>query len=153
MTHPLVGDAAPDFSLPDQDGVTVSLADLKGTDALIVFVPFAFSPVCTYELEQLRDADDLTSADARIVVVNCDSTYVNQEWAYQNKFAGTLLSDFWPHGEMSKRYGVFDETLGRSKRGSFHLNADGIIDWVLVNPTGDARDLELYRKVLGVTIG
>ncbi len=153
MTHPLVGGPAPDFSLPDQDGIAVSLADLKGADALIVFVPFAFSPVCTYELEQLRDAKDLASADARILVVNCDSQYVNQEWAYQNKFEGTLLSDFWPHGAMSKAFDVFDADLGRSKRGTFHLTADGIVDWVLVNPTGDARDLELYRKVLGVTIG
>ncbi len=150
MTHPLVGQPAPDFALPDQDGVPVSGADLRGADALIVFVPFAFSPVCTYELEQLRDASELTAEGARIVIVNCDSTYVNQEWAYQNKFEGTLLSDFWPHGAMCESFGVFDAELGRAKRGSFHIDANGIVDWVLVSPTGDARDLAEYRKVLGV---
>ncbi|NTV39503.1 MAG: redoxin domain-containing protein [Demequinaceae bacterium] len=150
MTHPLVGQPVPEFSLPDQDGVRVSSTDLSGSDTLIVFVPFAFSPVCTYELEQLRDASDLTSAGARVVIVNCDSTYVNQEWAYQNKFEGTLLSDFWPHGAMCERFGVFDAELGRAKRGSFHVDANGIVDWVLVSPTGDARDLAEYRKVLGV---
>lgn len=150
MTHPLVGQPAPDFSLPDQDGITVTLSELRGADVLVVFIPYAFSPVCTYELEQLRDADDLTSADARIVVISCDSTYVNQEWAYLNKFEGTLLSDFWPHGVVCQSYGVFDEELGRAKRGSFHIDANGIVDWVLVNPTGDARDLAQYRQVLGL---
>ena len=150
MTHPLVGQPAPDFRLSDQDSVPVSLASLAGSDALIVFVPFAFSPVCTYELEQLRDASDLTTTGARVVIVSCDSTYVNQEWAYQNKFEGTLLSDFWPHGAMCRSFGVFDEELGRAKRGTFHIDANGIVDWVLVNPMGDARDLAEYRKVLGV---
>lgn len=150
MTHPLVGQPAPDFALPDQDGVPFTSAGLLGSETLIVFVPFAFSPVCTYELEQLRDASELTASGARIVIVNCDSTYVNQEWAYQNKFEGTLLSDFWPHGAMSESFGVFDAELGRAKRGSFHIDANGIVDWVLVSPTGDARDLAEYRKVLGV---
>lgn len=150
MTHPLVGRTAPDFTLSDQDGIKVSLLALRGTEVLLVFVPWAFSPVCTYELEQLRDADDLIAADAKVFVVNCDSTFVNQEWAYQNKFPGTLLSDFWPHGAVSREYGVFNEELGRSKRGTFHVNADGVVDWALENPTGDARDLDEYRKVLGL---
>lgn len=150
MSHPLEGLQAPDFTLKDQDGLTVSLRQLRGSEALLVFVPWAFSPVCTYEIEQLRDAPDLTESGARVLVINCDSAYVNQEWAYQNKFVGTLLSDFWPHGEVSKAYGVFDEETGRSKRGTFHITADGTIDWVLVNPTGDARDLQEYRKVLGL---
>ncbi len=151
MTHPLVGQPAPDFSLSDQDGVPLSLADLRGSDALIVFVPFAFSPVCTYELEQLRDATDLTATGARIVIVNCDSPYVNQEWAYLNKFEGTMLSDFWPHGVVSESFEVFDAEQGRSKRATFHIDPEGTVGWVLVNPTGDARDLAEYRKVLGVS--
>ncbi|WP_291378323.1 redoxin domain-containing protein [Demequina sp.] len=150
MTHPLVGHAAPEFTLSDQDGINVSLSALRGSDVLLVFVPWAFSPVCTYELEQLRDAEDLVASDAHVLVVNCDSKFVNQEWAHQNKFPGTLLSDFWPHGAVSREYGVFDEELGRSKRGTFHVNADGLIDWALVSPSGDARDLEEYRKVLGL---
>jgi peroxiredoxin len=145
-----VGQPAPDFTLLDQDGVAVSLSDLRGAEALVVFIPYAFSPVCTYELEQLRDAEDLTSSDARILVISCDSTYVNQEWAYLNKFEGTLLSDFWPHGVVCQSYGVFDHELGRAKRGTFHIDANGIVDWVLVNPTGDARDLAQYRQVLGL---
>jgi len=150
VTHPLVGMTAPDFTLRDQDGLALTLSTLRGSEVLLVFVPWAFSPVCTYEIEQLRDADDLNAADARIVIVNCDSSFVNQEWAYQNKFDGTLLSDFWPHGEVSRAYGAFDEETGRSRRGTFHITAEGVVDWVLINPTGDARDLSEYRKVLGL---
>ena len=150
MTHPLVGEQAPEFSLTDQDRRSRSLAELRGSQALIVFVPWAFSPVCTYELEQLRDADDIVDSGATVWIVNCDSEYVNQEWAYVNKFTGTLLSDFWPHGAVSKAYGVFDEAKGRARRGSFHIDADGKVTWALVNPSGDARDLAEYRKVLGI---
>ena len=150
MTHRLVGLPAPDFTLPDQDGMAVSLGDLRGAEALLVFIPYAFSPVCTYEIEQLRDAKDLAAANARIVIIDCDSTFVNQEWAYQNKFEGTLLSDFWPHGVVSRKYRVFDEDLGRAKRCSFHIDANGVVDWTLESPKGDARDLTEYRKVLGL---
>lgn len=150
MTHPLVGHTAPEFTLTDQNGIDVQSSALRGKEILLVFVPWAFSPVCTYELEQLRDAEDLLASDAKVFVVNCDSKFVNQEWAYQNNFPGTLLSDFWPHGAVSREYGVFDEELGRSKRGTFHINGDGVVDWALVNPTGDARDLDAYRQVLGL---
>jgi peroxiredoxin len=150
VTHPLVGQAAPDFTLVDQDGISVTLSDLRGTETLVVFVPWAFSPVCTYEIEQLRDADDINESAARVLIINCDSTFVNQEWAYQNKFVGTLLSDFWPHGEVARAYDVFDEKTGRARRGTFHITANGIVDWVLETPTGDARDLSEYRKVLGL---
>ena len=150
MSHPLEGQLAPDFTLKDQDGVSFTLSELRGSEVLVVFVPWAFSPVCTYEIEQLRDAQDLESQGAKVVVINCDSMIVNQEWAYQNKFMGTLLSDFWPHGEVSKFYGVFNEEAGRARRGTFHVTAEGIVDWVLVNPMGDARDLDLYRQVLRV---
>jgi len=150
VTHRLVGLPAPDFTLLDQDGIAVSVESLRGAEALLVFIPYAFSPVCTYEIEQLRDAKDLSATNARIIVIDCDSTFVNQEWAYQNKFEGTLLSDFWPHGVVSRKYRVFDEELGRAKRCSFHIDADGIVDWALESPKGDARDLTEYRKVLGL---
>jgi peroxiredoxin len=127
------------------------LSDYRGGRVLVVFVPWAFSPVCTYEIEQLRDAPELAEAVSALVVINCDSMYVNQEWATQNSFEGTLLSDFWPHGETARAYGVFNEDRGQARRGSFLIDADGIVAWVLENPEGDARDLSLYRQALGLS--
>jgi len=151
VTHPLVGHAAPDFALRDQNGRIVSLAQWRGERVLVVFVPWAFSPVCTYEVEQLRDASDVQDAVAAVLVINCDSMYVNQEWANQNEFDGKLLSDFWPHGDVARAYGVFNQERGQARRGSFLVDADGVVAWALESPDGDARDLASYREALGVT--
>jgi len=148
VTHPLVGSRVPDFSLRDHNGREVSPATLAGASALLVFVPWAFSPVCTYELEQLRDASDVREQVGQLVVINCDSMYVNQEWADANAFDSPVLSDFWPHGEVSRAFGVFDEERGRARRGTFCLDADGVVRWVVENPDGSPRDLELYRAEL-----
>jgi alkyl hydroperoxide reductase subunit AhpC len=126
------------------------LGDFRGGRVLIVFVPWAFSPVCTYEIEQLRDAPELAEAVSALLVINCDSMFVNQEWAQQNSFEGVLLSDFWPHGEVARAYGVFNEERGQARRGSFLIDSHGIVEWVLENPEGDARDLALYRQALGL---
>ena len=150
MTHPLVGHPAPDFSLRDQNGRTVSLSQWRGERVLVVFVPWAFSPVCTYEVEQLRDASDVQEAVGAVLVINCDSRYVNQEWANLNNFDGILLSDFWPHGEVAQAYDVFNEERGQARRGSFLVDADGVVEWSLESPDGDARDLGAYRIALGV---
>ncbi len=150
MTHPLLGQLAPDFSVRDHQGRSITLSDLRGRPVLLVFVPWAFSPVCTYELEQLREADDVRAAVGELLVVNCDSMYVNQEWAEANSFDAPLLSDFWPHGEVSRAYGVFDEERGRAQRGTFLIDAHGVVQWVLENPDGSPRDLALYREALGL---
>jgi peroxiredoxin len=146
-----VGREAPEFALRDQNGRTVRLADFRGGRVLIVFVPWAFSPVCTYEIEQLRDTPDVVEAVSAVLVINCDSMYVNQEWAERNGYQGTLLSDFWPHGQTARAYGVFNEERGQARRGSFLIDAHGLVEWVLENPEGDARDLSLYRQALGLS--
>lgn len=151
MTHPLLGRPAPEVELRDQNGATVRLADLRGGRVLLVFTPWAFSPVCTYEVEQLRDATDIHEAVARILVVNCDSMFTNQEWADREGVTDSVLSDFWPHGEVSRAYGVFDEERGRSRRGSFLIDAEGTVEWVLESPDADPRDLARYREALGIT--
>lgn len=150
MTHPLVGLPAPDFAVRDQNGKTVTLSELRGGRVMLVFVPWAFSPVCTYEIEQLRDAPDVREAVSAMFVINCDSMHVNQEWADQNSYTGSLLSDFWPHGEVARAYGVFNEERGQARRGTFLIDADGVVEWALENPEGDARDLALYRDALGI---
>ena len=150
MTHSLLGMPAPDFDLKDQNGRTVSLSTLRGGRVLVVFVPWAFSPVCTYEVEQLRDAADVQAAVSALLIINCDSMYVNQEWAEQNTFEGVMLSDFWPHGQTAQAYGVFNAERGLANRGTFLIAADGTVEWVLESPEGTPRDLAAYRTALGL---
>jgi mycoredoxin-dependent peroxiredoxin len=149
-TVPLqVGDPAPDFSLTDTHGSPVSLAELRGTPVVLVFVPFAFSGTCTGELCELRDNIGVfDAAGTRLLVVSCDPMYALRAWAEQEGYGFDLLSDFWPHGEVATAYGVFDAERGRALRGSFLVDADGVVRWAVVNPAGQARDLAGYREAL-----
>ena len=145
-----VGDPAPDFSLPDTHGTPVRLAELRGTRVALVFVPFAFTGTCTGELRELRDNLGLfEDAGVRLLVVSCDPMASQRAWAEQEHVGFDLLSDFWPHGTAAAAYGVFDAERGRAVRGSFLIDAAGIVRWTVVNPAGRARDLAGYRAALG----
>lgn len=144
-----VGDPAPDFTLNDTHGSPVRLAELRGTPVVLVFVPFAFSGTCTGELCELRDnISAFDEAGARLLVVSCDSMFSLRAWAEQERYGFDLLSDFWPHGETARAYGVFAEDSGLAVRGSFLIDAEGILRWTVVNPRGQARDLTGYLEAL-----
>lgn len=149
MTGPLTGTEAPDFTLTDQHGRRVTLSDFRGTPVLLVFVPFAFSDVCTNELVDLRDAADLSEGEPlEVIVVSCDSIYTLKAWADAHGYTAELLSDFWPHGEASKAYGVFNDAKGLATRGTFLIDGAGTIAWSVVNATGEARDVDDYRAAI-----
>ncbi|MGC4174903.1 redoxin domain-containing protein [Demequina sp.] len=154
MTHALDGHAAPQFSLTDQHGRAFSLAEHRGTAILLVFVPFAFSDVCTNELIELRNAADLQGRDdLTVVVASCDSIYTMKAWADTHSYRSPLLSDFWPHGDAARSYGVFNPREGLATRGTFLIDADGVVRWSVVNPKGQARDIADYRREVTALLG
>jgi alkyl hydroperoxide reductase subunit AhpC len=69
-------------------------------------------------------------------------------WREQESYDFDLLSDFWPHGAVANEYGVFDAERGMAVRGSFLIDAAGIVRWSVVNPPGEPRDLEGYMEAL-----
>ena len=69
-------------------------------------------------------------------------------FAEQEGLEYPLLSDFWPHGEASRAYGVFDEDKGCAVRGTFVIDKEGVVRWTVVNGLPDARDLKDYIKAL-----
>jgi mycoredoxin-dependent peroxiredoxin len=143
------GDPAPDVTVPDVHGTPVSLHGLRGTPIALVFLPFAFSGVCGNEVHELRDnLEDFEQAGVRLMAISCDSVFALRAWAEREGLGFDLLSDFWPHGAAARAFGVFDEESGAPRRGSFLIDADGIVRWVLVNPPGKARDLGAYRAAL-----
>ena len=145
-----VGSKAPDFTLKNQDGQEVSLADFAGDKAvLLVFFPFAFSGICTGELCSVRD--DLSSFqndDVQVVGVSCDTTWSLKVWAQQEGYEFPLLSDFWPHGAVSESYGVFSADLGFAFRGTFLIDTDGVVRFAEHNGPGEARDQQGWRDAL-----
>jgi len=145
-----VGDKAPDFELKDNHGRTVRLADFRGEkNVVLLFYPFAFTGVCTGELCALRDnLSKFTDRDTQLLAVSNDSIHSLRVFAEQEGLEYPLLSDFWPHGNVSRAYGVFDEDKGCAVRGTFVIDKDGVVRWTVVNGLPDARDLNDYVKAL-----
>ena len=145
-----VGDQAPDFALKDQHGRTARLADLRGSKAaLVVFYPWAFSGVCGGELHAMQaDLDDLVSDEVELVTVSTDSMYALRSFADQKGFTFPMLSDFWPHGEVARAYGVLHEDIGIALRGTFLVDRDGVVRWTVLNGIPDARDVEDYKRAI-----
>jgi len=145
-----IGDLAPDFELKDQHGTPVKLSALRGSkNVVLVFYPFAFSGVCSGELCELRDSfPEVEREDVELLTVSIDSVFVHKTWAEKEGYEFGLLSDFWPHGEVAKAYGVFDDERGVATRGTFVIDKSGVVRWKVVNAIPQARDLAEYQKAL-----
>jgi mycoredoxin-dependent peroxiredoxin len=140
----------PDFELQDQHGRSVVLSSFRGTHAVVLmFYPFAFSRVCTGELSEVRDNQAmLVSADVQLLAVSCDPMFALRTFADRDGLEFPLLSDFWPHGKVSRAFGVFDEKRGCARRSTFIVDRDGVLRWSVHNPNPEARDLTAYIRVL-----
>jgi peroxiredoxin len=145
-----VGSPAPEFTLKNQHGESVSLADFRGeTNVVLVFYPFAFTGVCTGELCSIeRELPSFQNDDVQILAVSNDTLPALRIFSEQEGLAYPLLSDFWPHGEVSRAYGVFDEEKGCAVRGTFVIDKQGVVRWSVVNGLPDARDQQEYLKAL-----
>ncbi|MBZ3900442.1 peroxiredoxin [Streptomyces griseiscabiei] len=145
-----VGDKAPDFELKDNHGATVRLSDFRGEkNVVVLFYPFAFTGVCTGELCELRDnLPKFVNDDVQLLAVSNDSIHTLRVFAEQEDLEYPLLSDFWPHGEVSRAYGVFDADKGCAARGTFIVDKEGLVRWSVVNALPDARDLNEYLAAL-----
>ncbi|MFJ6534588.1 peroxiredoxin [Paenarthrobacter sp. NPDC091711] len=146
---PHVGQLAPDFELLNQYGEPIRLTDFRGRNVVVVFFPFAFSGICTGELCEIRDnIAAFEDSDATVLAISVDSKFAQRAYAEHEHFGFDLLADFWPHGAVARNYGVFDEASGMALRGTFIIDAAGIVRYVVVNPRGQARDLTEYRQAL-----
>jgi len=147
---PLVGEVAPDFSLRDQHGKSVSLSDFRDVkNVVLVFYPFAFSGICTGELCEIRDnLGDFESDDVQVLAVSCDHMFTQRAWSDVEGYFFPMLSDYWPHGATARAYGVFDQGGGFCTRGTFLIDRDGVVRWTLVNGPSQKRDFGGYRAAL-----
>jgi mycoredoxin-dependent peroxiredoxin len=145
------GGRAPEFDLEVDDDTRVRLSDFRGRrNVLLVFHPFAFTPVCEEEardLEENREAFE--SAETDVVLVSCDPAPARRAWKRELELTYTLASDFWPHGAAAKAYGVFNEESGAPIRGTFLIDKDGLVVWSLVHDA-DTRRTVLASGPLGV---
>jgi peroxiredoxin len=146
---PEVGQQAPDCELLNQYGEPVRLSDYRGGNVVVVFYPFAFSGICTGELCEIRDnLATFTHSNATVLGISVDSKFAQRAYAEQERLGFDLLADFWPHGAVAKDYGVFDAASGMALRGTFIIDGSGVVRYVVVNPRGQARDFNEYRRAL-----
>lgn len=145
-----VGSEAPDFTLNDYNREKVTLSSFRGNkNVLLVFYPFAFSGVCTGEFCQIRDElADYQNDKVQVIGVSVDNVHALKAWAKQEGYEFPLLSDFWPHGEVAKTYGVFNEAAGMSNRGTFLIDKNGVVQFAEMNQPGEARDQDVWKKAI-----
>jgi len=145
-----VGDTAPDFTLSDEQGQEVRLSEIVTTrPVVLVFVPAAFTGICTGEYCELRDNISLfEDAHVQLLGISVDPKTALRVWKEQEQLDFPLLSDFWPHGEVARAYGVFLEDRGVATRATFLIDETLTVRAAFVNPPGEARPIEAYREAL-----
>ena len=144
-----VGQVAPDFTLVNQAGEKVTLSDFRGRKVVLVFYPFAFSPLCTSEMCDLRDRRGDFDDDTVLLGVSVDTKYALRVFAEQEGLGFDLLSDFWPHGAVAQEYGVFlPDAGGKATRATFVIDREGVVRWAIINGPGEPRDPGDYRAAL-----
>ena len=124
------GTKVPDFALATADGEGFTQADLQGKTTVLVFYPFAFSPVCTDQLQVYEEAlPELTAQGATLYGVSTDPTFSQQ--AFKEKLGVSIeqLSDFEPKGAASRAFGAFFEPGGMSNRALVIVGPDGVVTW------------------------
>ena len=146
---PEIGDIAPDFTLKETFDTSVTLSDYRGKkNVLLFFHPFSYTEICEGEICEIRDESKLERDDLEILNVACDAWPIRQSYKDHLKANGRFLADFWPHGATASAYGVFNADLGCALRGTFLVDAEGIIRWSVVNGLGEARSTDDYRAAL-----
>ena len=145
-----VGQEAPDFTLSNQHGEPVHLADFRGEkNVVLIFFPWAFSGTCTGELCEIRDRlSSFDNDDTVTLAVSCDAKFSMRIFAERDGYLFSLLSDFWPHGQTAREYGVFNEKAGAALRGTFIIDKGGVVRYTVVHAISDARDPQEYEKAL-----
>ena len=130
----LTGDPAPVFSLPDRPGNEVRV-EPGPRPVVILFIPLAFSAVCTRELCRVRDDwPRWRGLDADVVAISVDSPFVTAKFRDEHQLPFPVLSDF--NREVAERFGVLYEDFyglrGVAKRAAFVIGRDGRVayDWV-----------------------
>lgn len=144
MTQIKVGDMAPDFALKDQNGAEVKLSDYRGKRVLLSWHPLAWTGVCKVQMETLElKKAQLDTMNGVAFGLSIDHPYTKKAWADAIGVKETrLLSDFWPTGEVAKKYGQFIEKLGFSGRANVIVDEQGKIAWIKVYEIPQVPDIE-----------
>ena len=132
-----VGTAAPDFTLSSGPDQQVSLSNVRGRPAVLVFYPNDWSPVCSDQLALYQELlPEFQRFDAGLLGLSVDSIWSHLAFANDRHLQFPLLADFEPKGEVARTYGVYRQQDGTSERALFVIDPDGVVRWSYVSPVG-----------------
>jgi len=145
-----VGSQAPDFSLKDQNGKVVKLSSFKGKKVFLSFRPLAWTSVCHDQMKLLEENHLFFDEHNTVAFgIGVDSVPSNKAWGQSMEIQNTrLLSDFWPHGEVAKLFGIFREKDGFSERASIVIDEQQKVVFAKVYPTAQLPDFNEILKFL-----
>ena len=126
------GDMAPDFELRSHRGGTVKLSDFRGRrNVVVAFHPLSFTPVCAKQMcAYENDLPQFDAADTAVLGISVDAQPAKSAWAKTlGPISFDLLSDFHPHGEVARKFGVYRDKDGISERAVFLVDKEGRIAW------------------------
>lgn len=148
-----VGDSAPDFTLQDQDDNPVTLSEFRGKkNVVLIFHPLAFTSICSTQMPGYnKDRQSFDGLDTQVLGISVDSSPAHRAWAEMlGGIDYPMLADFWPHGEVSKRYGVL-RPEGISERATIVIDKKGVVRGIEVHDIGVLPDhdkmLETLRSI------
>jgi peroxiredoxin len=145
----VAGQPAPDFTLRTADGEAFTRDDLLGQTTVLVFYPFAFSPVCTNQLSIYNDLlEDFSERGTTLYGVSCDATYSQRAFKEQLGIDIEQLSDFEPKGATCRAFGVYHPG-GFPQRALVIVDPDGTVRWShMADSPGDLPGANLIFDAL-----
>ncbi len=143
-----VGDEAPDFTLRDMNMQEWKLSDQRGKRVVLNFYPAAFSGVCSQQMPRIEEQKTMFGDDTVVVGISVDGPNANRVFAQQTGINFPLLSDFYPHGAVSEKFGVL-VPVGVAERAVIGIDADGKVAYINVHPFTEVPDLSACAVALG----
>lgn len=131
------GTTAPDFELHATPDQKLKLSDFRGKRVILAFYPADWSPVCSDQMALYNEMLKIFHRyNAEILGISVDSKWCHMAFGQNRKLHFPLLADFEPKGQVSRVYGIYDETEGESHRALFVIDEKGIIQWSYLSPDG-----------------
>ncbi len=145
-----IGEKVGDFTLKDQHGKDFTLSEYAGKKVLLSFHPLAWTSICAKQMQSLEEKRGFFEKKNTIAVgVSVDSTPCKKAWAKELKIENTcLLSDFWPHGGLANKLGIFRDKEGISERANIIIDEKGHAEFIKVYPIKELPDINEILSAL-----
>jgi len=143
MTRINVGDKFADFSLKNQKEIEINTAKFAGKKLLLSFHPLAWTDICTRQMQSLETNFGLfQNLNVLPLGLSVDAVPCKKAWAENIGVAKTaLLADFWPHGGIASRLGIFIERFGFSERANIIIDENRTAVFVKIYPLQELPDI------------